>query len=404
MSKVTMDDIRRIIREETQTASEEARKQATDNMGRLNYGQPSGERPKGPEGKAIGFARLVRAVSWARNDPDKARHFTEKAIKAGPWDDMLGDRIYKFLSSGDFDQGGFLVPADQSSEVVELLRARSVVRPANPRRVSIARHGTLTIPRIASGASSGWVGEAGSRNAADLTGEHIQFSAKKLYSKMALTQEMLDWSDPNADEIVRDELISEAAITEDSAFLRGDGTLFSPKGLTNWAVAGNKFNSNGTTSPVTTAEVRQDIKTAVQNLKNNNVRMVRPWWFWAPRTSTFLQFERTDADGRLIFADEIKNGRFQGFPFGETTTLPINLGGGSDESEIILADMNEVMVADAPEMEIKASDEASFTDSSGNTVSAFDDDLRVIKLTKHVDMQVRHPEAISVIEQVTYGV
>ena len=77
--------------------------------------------------KGRGLARLIRALGASKGDPERAIKFAEKQ-----WEDDLGERIVKALGTNVGTAAGFMVPDDMSQEVIELLRARAVVRSMNP--------------------------------------------------------------------------------------------------------------------------------------------------------------------------------------------------------------------------------------------------------------------------------
>jgi ABC-type uncharacterized transport system ATPase subunit len=65
--------------------------------------------------------------------------------------------------------------------------------------------------------------------------------------------------------------------------------------------------------------------------------------------------------------------------------------------------MNGAWLAEEAGMRIRASNEASFTDSTGTLVSAFDLGLTVVIIERDIDFAMAHDEDVTVIEEVRWG-
>jgi HK97 family phage major capsid protein len=76
--------------------------------------------PKTPEIKGAKMARMVRALVAAQGDPQRAAHL---AMERG-----FGEEVAMSLNTVTPGSGGVLVPQNMSSEVIELLRPKAVVR------------------------------------------------------------------------------------------------------------------------------------------------------------------------------------------------------------------------------------------------------------------------------------
>ena len=96
------------------------------------------------------------------------------------------------------------------------------------------------------------------------------------------------------------------------------------------------------------------------------------------------------------------NMMLRGYPVKKTTQIPVNLGGGSDESEIYFADFADVVVGEVPGLILGVSTEASYT-SGSSTVSAFQNDQTLILAIERHDMNLRHLESVGVMTGVTWG-
>lgn len=348
--------------------------------------------------RGIGASRMVRCLAMSKGDPSRAERVAKKFLDEN-WRDECGERVHKALQAGDLSTGGFMVEPEFANEIIEFLYNNAVVRQAGP-RVLPMNNGSLTIPRQNASASASFVGENQDIAESEPGGEQLELMAKKLAALVPVTNDLLSFAAGNqADMFVRDDLVQRIAVREDTAFLRGDGTQNTPRGFTSWAQSANVTNSNGDTAD----NIESDFREMFTDLQSNNVSTTSAAWFMSPRTFNTLMTTRDGSGGQLIFP-EIRNPSptIFGRPVFTTTNIPTNLGTGSDETEIYLVNMNDVIIGEDGGLEIEVSTDGSFHDGS-DVVSAFERDLTLVRALLKLDMVVRHPESIAVKQQVTYG-
>jgi HK97 family phage major capsid protein len=296
--------------------------------------------------------------------------------------------------------GGYLIPTELSSELIDLLRPRTAVRRMVPlrRQISIPR-GNLTIGRQNTGATVGYIGEGQSTAETQETVGQITLQAKKAKAIVAISNDLLRFSDRSAEMMVRDDLVKQLAVLEDQSFLRGAGVAWGPKGLK--YLASNTTHATVSSYSVTTAI--SDLTGMVNQMQGAFVPMTSPVWFWSAKTKNYL-YDARDSVGGFLFRAEMDRGMFRGFPFAWTQNIPNNLGGSSNQSEIYLADTDEILIGDVPGIAINASGDASYsTDGATLTNSAFDLDQTVIRIIAESDINVKHTASITVLDQVPFG-
>lgn len=387
MPQMTVEELQKMIKDIVGEAVEPLKQQQTDWASKI-FAAPQAEDKK-PE-KGMVTARIVRALAAAKGDPDRAANWAKKN-----WSDS--EFVVKALAAGDATAGGYLVPPEYSTDLIELLKPMAVVRRLGAVTLPMDT-GTLNIPKITGGATASYIGENANIPKTEQTFGQITLTWKKLAALVPISNDLLRFSSPNADAIVRDDLVSSMALREDLAFIRDDGTSNKPKGLLNWAPAGNKFNANAT---VDLANVTADLGKAVYLLKKANVRFIRPGWIMSPRTENYLMTVR-DANGNFAFRTEMLAGRLFGYPYGVTTQIPDNLGVGANESEVYLVDFADAVIGEATQLIIDASTEAAYHDGA-NVVAAFSLDQTVIRVIAQHDFAMRHAESACVIQSVTWG-
>ena len=348
-------------------------------------GMGSAPHPKAPKG--IQAAQYIRSIAAARGNMDLAVKFAEHEF---------GDcAVTKTLQASDLALGGALIPTEFSSELIELLTERAIVRSMGPRIVPMTT-GSIQIPKITGGATASYIGETQNIATSEQEFGQINLVWKKLAVIVPISNDLLKFSAFGADAIVRDDSLNAMVVREDQAFLRGDGTQHTPKGLYSWVPAANVFTANAT---VNLANVTADVTTAILKLREANVSFSNVGWLWAPRTELWLRQVR-DGNGNFAFKEEMDKGTFFGFKFGNSTNVPINLSG--TDSEVYLIDFADVIIGEAGTIEVMASDQAPYWDGSA-LQSAYSRDLTLLRLIAHHDLGVRHEESLVRIDAVKWG-
>jgi len=383
------DTVNEVVGDELKEVKQESKTQIEEVM----QEQKTVEQEK-ETGKGNNAARFLRAIAAGKGDVDKAASYAEKN-----WNDKA---FAKQLLESDYDAGGVLVPDEYVAEIIDLLRAQSTVRAMGAQTVPM-NSGSLTLPKLTGGSTASYVGENERGGASQPSFGSIQMSAKKLKAIVPISNDLIRDSSPQADTIVRDDLVQQMALREDIAFIRDDGTENTPKGMYYWAESGNVFES-GDISSDELDTVTNDLTNAMFKLADSDVPMANPGWIMSPRTKYYLMQLR-DGNGNYAFREDLMGNTLMGFPVMTTTQIPDNLDastdGDDDESEIYFADFGQLVIAENTGLIIDVSTEASYYDGS-NQVSAFDNDLTIMRAIARHDFGARYDKAISVIEAVDW--
>lgn len=369
-------------------------KKAKEEASRIQIPKPSVP-SSDQKNAALGFGRYLRLAAHTKCNPhamlEMAKRMNDEEGKA-----VVG-HLEKALQAGALTGGGVWIPEDLSREVIELLRNRTAVRALGARMIGMPQ-GTITISRLTAGSTAEYLGEGVAQRASQPSTDNLKLTYKKLRATVPLSNDLLRFEVFGADEIVRDDAVSSMRVKEDLQFIRGVGGENSPKGMLHWAAAANKFNANGTVNP---QNVANDLGKAIQLLEEANIPFNRPGWIFSPRTKNFLMTQ-LDTNNNFLWRAELAAGRLFGYPFMVTQQIPNNLGGGMDESEVYLADFQELIIGESNDIEVRISDEAAYVDAGGTLVSALSRDETVIQLIARHDFGARHDEAIAVIQAVTW--
>jgi HK97 family phage major capsid protein len=340
------------------------------------------------EQKGLLTARVIRALAAGRGDQEKAlKH------NANTWKD---ESVQKALEASTASAGGVLLPEQLSQDIVELLRPMAVVRRMGPTVLQMPV-GTIRIPKLVAGSAAAYIGENTNAGVTQPQFGQVVLSLKKLAALVPISNDLLRYSNPGADSIVRSDLVRAMAQREDGAFIRDNGTQYTPKGLRYWALAGNLLAQTGTDI---LADITTNLGRPILALKNANVPMTRPGWLFSPRTEHRLMTIQNGV-GQFVYRPEMMDGRLWRYPYATTTQIPDNLGGGT-ESEIYLVDFDDVAIGEAMSLSVDASAEASYT-SGSSTVSAFQQDQTVVRAIAEHDFVARREQAIAILTGITWG-
>jgi HK97 family phage major capsid protein len=392
---------------------------------------------------------VIKAAAQAKNDPwekDKGLVFGGiiKMIAAGGGNiytarqaatEIYGDRheVTKALLAGSGPAGGLLIADDFMADIIPLLQAQSQVRAAGPRTLPMPR-GTMRMPRQSSAATASYGSETARLAASQPAFENIVATYHKLTAFVPISNDLMRYADAQIDGFVRDDMVRQIGLREDMAFILGDGSADSPRGFLSFANAwvaknggtvgvwsttanstlavngadpagstgGNFITANAT---FTLATVNDELAGAVNRLDTANVPDMKRVWFMHPRTYNYL-YNVQNSLGLYVFRDELKLGMLHSYPIRKTTQIGVNYwdasGTNKDLSFVFLVEMTEDMLFDSMQLELAVSREASYVDSLGNTISAFQEDQTLIRAIAEHDHQVRHDQAIAVIQGVRW--
>jgi len=361
------------------------------------FNDPAAQRTVEQKGNVVGGIIAAAAaqsflsctpLEWAQG---KAKDRHGRPVKAQPAE------VIKALEASTFTAGGVLIQEEVSSDFIDLLAPRSVVRSFGPAILPMDS-GSMMIGKLNTSASAYYVGEN-----RDMVKSQQAFGAKrltahKLVALVPVSNDLIRRGGPRVNTIVRNDTLRSVALKEDVTFLRAIGSQFTPRGLRYLAADANIVAA---TAGQALATVTTDLGRLVLLLEEGNVAMTNPGWVFAPRTKQFLLTLR-DSNGNFAFREEMQTGKFWGWPYKTTTQIPRNLGSGSD-SEVMLADFDDVAIGQVMNLDVAVSTEASYIDENGTLVSAFSLDQTVMRVITEHDIALRHDESVAVLTTVTWA-
>lgn len=335
------------------------------------------------------IARFGMAIAAGKGNLADAEKFAKTELR---------DNDVAMAVSTAEGSGGALIPENLSSDFIELLRPKSIVRMLGASVVPLV-NGNLTIPRHTGGAISGYKAENASRNAENQTLDDVKLSAKTQMTIVPISNELIGRAGRNVESIFLNDMLAATATRQDKAFIRDDGTNNTPTGMRKTAEVGGRLKAfAGDKADIQVVDMYLD--SLVLSLEESDSAMVRPGWGLSPRTAMYLYGLR-DGNGNKVYP-EMAQGMLKSYPIGKTTNIPVNLGTGLSFSEIYFADFNDVIIGESDTMTIDFSREATYNDASGNLISAYSANQSVLRLVTANDIGFRHLEGLVVGTDISF--
>lgn len=335
-----------------------------------------------PDHKGIEVGFVFHALAANGGDRDKAVAMLDREGHSG---------ISAALSGATDAAGGVTVPRPLAAQVIELLRPRVVMRRAGTRTFPMPA-GQIRWAKQTGAATAAYGAENSAITASEPTFGKIDQTFKKLGALVPVGNSLLRHSGVAMAMMSRDDLITVMGLREDLGFLRNDGTGDLPKGAVAWCLPGNVQAAVLNT----VAAIEPAIARAIDKVETANVAMTNCGWIMRPDVKNYLA-SRRDANNWPLYPSIESSGTLKGYPIYTTTQLPNNLGAATDESEIIFADFAQMMIGDSMTLSLAVSAEASYVDGGGNTVSAFQRDLTLMRAVAEHDFAPAQDVAIAVI-------
>lgn len=314
-----------------------------------------------------------------------------RGITNGDWTDAEHElKLCKALNTEIGTQGGFAFPTQLSTEVIELVQAKAIIRNLpGVRKIKLPKGvRTLEMNRIDAGPVVSWGGE-NTTIASDTTTAlgRVALDLNKAVCLVPLSREMVAAGNPSVDDFVKADLAEKLGIAEDLALLEGTGGN-QPLGF--------YYNPLVTSTDLSGAADFDNFADAAYQVKLYNRAVTA--WVGHPRVENSLR-KLKDAEGRYLWKDgttivggQIAMPTILGLPFHQTTTVPITTRPGSNETYVVGGDWSDLVLGDGDNIRIETTTEGS---------GAFALDQLLIKAVKEVDALLRHHQSFAIIKGMT---
>ena len=336
------------------------------------------------------LASAVRAMH--NKDYRSIKQLSDEEILAQAKKDFVNSKaLHKVLSTkavnaGTPSEGGFTVPLAFSSDYIDALLANTLIDKLGVRRVPLV-HGNLSIPKMDTVSAISWGGEETIGDTTQPTFGEVNMHAKKLFAKSAITNTVIRESGVDVEGWIAEDLFRNAKIALDVAMLKGTGSQYQPLGLKNKT----GVQTSGGTTTAFSVDTPNDMEAL---LEQANVPMENVKWLLSPKGKSWIKSTKFTT-GPFAWATEMATQKtLNGYEFLTSTTVDYTkaTAPASDYADFWLGDWSQLLFGISKDMSIEVSRDGTFV-SNGQTISAFDRDLTLVRLITEVDFACRHPEA-----------
>ncbi|OPJ96472.1 phage major capsid protein [Serratia marcescens] len=350
--------------------------------------------------KGIAFARFAKALAAANGSRSEA---LEIARKQYPDDAKLHHVLKAAVGAGtttDPTWAGALVEyQDYAQDFVEFLRPQTIIGRFGQGSIPALRNVpfNIRIPAQTSGGSANWVGQGKAKPLTKFDFESITFSFAKVAAIAVLTDELIRFSNPAADALVRNALAEAVVARLDTDFIipsKAEVPGVSPASIT-----------NGITAIPSTGIPDDDAAAAFGVFVAANLQPNGAVWLMSSTTALALSM-RKNALGQKEYPEvTLLGGTFQGLP----VIVSQYVG-----NQLVLVNAPDIYLADDGGVAVDMSREASLemaTDPTGDSttptgtelVSMFQTNSVAIRAERWINWKLRRTAAVAVISNVNYG-
>jgi HK97 family phage major capsid protein len=299
---------------------------------------------KGSRLDALDYAK--RRTDWHSSTPEVLQLF----------DDIPNYAMRAAVPAGTtYDSawaGPLVVAQNVASEFAEFLRPMTIIgRIPGLRRVPF----NISLPRATGGLSAGWVGEAAPKPITAMSFDTLTLRWAKAAAITVLTEELVRFSNPAAEDVVRNDLARGIVQFLDRQFVDPSVaavTNVSPASITNGITP-------ITPSGVNMAAFRADVRLMFQGLLLANQETSSGVWIMTQQQALALSLAQNSL-GQVIYPTmTATGGTLLGYPVVASENLPAAGGSPADGYPLIFVIANEILLADEGQVMVDASREAS---------------------------------------------
>lgn len=300
----------------------------------------------------------------------------ERIIKSHAYGEKALNDEGKALVEGTGSQGGYLVQTQIERQIIDVRELDNVLRPlCSTLNVNTT---SIELDQITLGTTAGWVAELATKpESTSLTLATVTASVFTAAGLATISNQLLADSNPAVDQLVTRDLAKRLVALEESAFMAGTGTgqplgILNTPGLSTktMAVPGSGTVVSGPGGILDTtldaiAQLQTDFgsptaivmhpRTWTAILKDKNAQGVYTYGSPADAVNSSPQIQ----EGRTIYQGPTRT--LWGVPVTLSNRVPTNLGGGTNESRIIVADFSEALILDRQGITVDESPHVYFT-------------------------------------------
>jgi HK97 family phage major capsid protein/HK97 family phage prohead protease len=355
------------------------------------------------------FAQYVMCLGAAKGDLHTAKSIAESRF---PTSERIHNTLKAAVAAGTTTDATWALPLVEynqfAGDFVDYLRPRTILGQFGQGGIPALRNVpfNIHIRGQTSGGAGYWVGQGAPKPLTKMDFNDVYLGYSKVANIAVLTEELVRFSNPSAELLVRDSLAAALIERLDTDFIdpsKAAVSNVSPASITN-GVTPVVSSGNDATS------VRADIRSVMSQFITANITPTTGVWIMSATTALALSL-MYNALGQREFPDiEMTGGRFHGLPVIVSEYVPSDSNG----SYVILANASDIWLADDGNVVVDVSREASLqmldnptnnssTGTATSMVSMFQTNSVAIRAERWINWQRRRLAAVAVISGVNWG-
>jgi HK97 family phage major capsid protein len=342
--------------------------------------------------KGTGFARYAMALAATKGSISDALRFAERWKSSTPEVMELLEKANPGTTADSTFAAPLVYAQNLVAEFIELLRPATVLGRIPgiryvPFNVRIAR-------QTAGMGAFNWVGEGAAKPVGELDFDTVTLAFHKIAGIVVLTDELVKYSSPNAEDVVRTDLVEQMARFIDVQFLRltvASGAS-NPASITNGVTP---INATGDDADALEADLFNALAPFDDtNVGDNNVTLVMQ-----PKLARSIGLLRPDVGNGRLYPELTQRG-------GSLLGYPVITSNSVDNGFIVLVKGDEILVADDGSVALDASREATIDAAGGNSpaLSLWQKNLVGLRAERGITWKKRRTTgSVSLIAGAYYG-
>ena len=357
---------------------------------------------KGDMAKAISYAK-----QWQDHTPEVLQ-CAEVDIKMLAERDRAGMMTRAGVAAGTTTDTTWASPlityTQMASLFAEFLRPKTIIGRCPLRRVPF----NIQLPVASSGTTVGWVGELSPKPVSAMAFTSITLRWAKAAGIVVLSDELVRFSNPSAEAVVRDDLSRQMVYFLDRQFVDpsvAEVTNVSPASILNGVTPVTPTGSDATA-------FRNDIATLLNTFLGNNLDMSSAFWIMTQQQAAKIAMMNNTFSSPVYPTMTTTGGTLLGFPVIASENIPSATGSPIEGYPLILALGDEIMLADDGVTMIDASNQASIQmDSAPDSpvvassimVSLWQTNSTALRAERWITWKKRRSTAVAYIDRARYG-
>ena len=290
------------------------------------------------------------------------------------------------LTVGSNTAGGFLKGTENmASDFVDALRPQLVLAGLGAKMLS-GLQGDVTIPALNAKTSTYWVAESGVPTEGAPTVRQISLSPSTVGCYVDISRKLSKQSDPSAENIFRNDMVSQVASAIDAAGINGSGSSNQPTGILSTSGIGSVAIGTNGGAPTWASVINNISQVAIDNALGGNLAFLTN-----PQVAGKLRQTAKvgSSDSVMIMGD---SNTLAGYQLAQTSNVPSTLTKGSSSvcSALIFGNFNDLIIAQWGGTDVLVD---PYTGSGSGTI-------RVVVFAD-IDIAVRHAESFSATQDYT---